>query len=309
MVGSLASESTNLRRRRRSDSEEERTKKDHGYGSSSSLQIDSNSGDTSNNHRMVTSPRLMLLVAMPRSLILLHVMAVSMLVWGWILRMNLHTSVECDMTYSQRQLIPIPLIMMENKSHATYRLYKFIDQRDPRPHHRAMMQRWLNTIQVTGEDDHRYQATQLYLKDHQSFLEDSRRYHCTPRSLYNGQNGTMDTTVAVLYIPGHWGSYMQSRSIGAHGIQLTGARGLQQQQKVLHALTNNLWKGLEATNISQFVFDVYAMDFQEQGAALHAQFLWTQTAFVASAIQHIVVSVTTGISSPCSVFWVDTSFG
>ncbi|CAB9525191.1 GPI inositol-deacylase [Seminavis robusta] len=220
-------------------------------------------------------------------LLLCHVIAVGIFVWGWILRQELHTSVECDMTYSQRQLIPIHMELPTNNHTQKYGLYKFIDQRDPRSHHRAMMQRWLKTIRVTGEDDLEYRATKLYQQDNQEFLQHNNAHHCTPKNLYNGRNDT-DTTVAVLYIPGHWGSYMQSRSIGAHGIQLTGARSMAQQSRVLQALTQNTWKGTDATDSSQFVFDVYAMDFSEEGAALHAQFLWAQTAFVAKAIQHIV---------------------
>jgi PGAP1-like protein len=268
------SDNTKLRRRRQSGSEDENAAKDRGDLTDSSPRIVATPGDL---------PRDATIAKWPMLLLILHAAGVGIFVWGWILRIDLHTSVECDMTYSQRQLIPIPLAV-EN---AKYGLYKFIDQRDPRPHHRAMMTRWLNTVRITGEDDHQYLATKAYRKDNEPFLVDDRRYHCTPRSSYNGQNGTTDSTLAVLYIPGHWGSYMQSRSIGAHGIQLT---GLQKPQPVLQALTNNLWKGLGESDISQFVFDVYAIDFQEEGAALHAQFLWAQTTFVSNAIQHIVVS-------------------
>mmetsp|Transcript_21281 Transcript_21281/g.32749 ORF Transcript_21281/g.32749 Transcript_21281/m.32749 type:complete len:434 (-) Transcript_21281:954-2255(-) len=88
----------------------------------------------------------------------------------------------------------------------------------------------------------------------------------------------------VLYVPGHWGSHLQARSIGAHGIQMTGARMPHvYMQKAAQAIQTGQWNG-QATDESSFIFDVYAADFLEQGSALHGKFLLEQTEFVAEAV-------------------------
>lgn len=195
---------------------------------------------------------------------LIHLVAIVVFVAGLILNhQDLHTSVECKMTYSQRQLIPIHVL----PHHPKYNLYKFVDQRDPRPHHSNMMKKWLSTLREQNGDDRL--ATLAYLN------ETEAQPFCQPT-----------TNTSILYIPGHWGSYMQSRSIGAHGIQLTGARDAQQAKLVVKALSENQWTG---ETIEKFQYDVYAVDFQEEGAALHAQFLLSQTAFVAQAVHRIQV--------------------
>lgn len=191
--------------------------------------------------------------------ILLHLVACGVYIAGLVLRMGLHTSEECEMTYSRRQLVPISALQ-----HSKYSLHKFVDQRDPR--HRALLKEWMTVVQAVGDEEQK--ATVAYLQ-----AANPRPPHCSENS-----------TTTVLYIPGHWGSYMQSRSIGAHGIQLTGARDHQQAQAAIKALTNNEWKG---QSLDEFQFDVYAVNFQEEGAALHAQLLWEQAAFVAKAVKEL----------------------
>jgi len=256
----------------------------------------------------------------------LHVLACAMYIYGMVLRQQvLHNSQECIMTYSQRQLIPIPIVPTTTPINNKFGLYKFVDQRDPRPHHRAMLHEWLQVVRQTQQQQQQtnsnhqedYQeATRLYLQKIQSPQRQSspsqktvlkENHYCDPTaevSSTTSENTTSDT-VAVLYIPGHWGSYMQSRSIGAHGIQLTAAQDRVQTQTVVQALAQQSWKGRLAAassnhhnsssssssrstlGLDHFVFDVYAVDFREQGGALHAHFLLSQTAFVARAIQHL----------------------
>lgn len=82
--------------------------------------------------------------------------------------------------------------------------------------------------------------------------------------------------------------------MGAHGIQLTGQENVNANggvRKVQEALANNLWTG-DATDEDKFVYDVYSVDFAEQGGALHGQFLRLQSDFVASVVQHLAVGKT-----------------
>jgi len=129
-----------------------------------------------------------------------------------------------------------------------YKLFKFVDMRDPR--HR----RFLSTDEpLTGSD------------------------WCLDAN----------STTAVLYIPGNAGSYQQSRSLGAHGIQLTASRDASQQRKVLSALHNGQWVG-DALNLDDFVYDVYAVDLLEEAGGLHGDFLIRQSQFIAESVMHLV---------------------
>ena len=104
--------------------------------------------------------------------------------------------------------------------------------------------------------------------------------------------GTNDTRI-VLYVPGHWGSYTQSRSLGAHGIKLTGQNDYASVREALSALSTNTWNG-NAIDEHKFVFDVYSLDFSEQGGALNGNFLRLQSSFLAAAVDHLVVSLKYG---------------
>lgn len=83
------------------------------------------------------------------------------------------------------------------------------------------------------------------------------------------------------------GSYQQSRSLGAHGLQLTAANNPAQKRRVLQAIQNNEWTG-NATDVDSFVFDVYALDFGEEGAGLHGRLVELQSAMVADSVEFLV---------------------
>ena len=115
--------------------------------------------------------------------LLIHLAACGVYITGLFLQNELHSSVECSMTYSQRQLIPIPMLDVPEKKHPKYGLYKFVDQRDPRPHHKKMLHKWLHAVQKTTgggtgtNDGNNYrEATNAYLAKHDPF--DGHDHHC-----------------------------------------------------------------------------------------------------------------------------------
>jgi hypothetical protein len=187
--------------------------------------------------------------------VLLQVGGLSMFISGFILRGPFHNGEECEMTYSMREFLEIET-SFHHHSPATkqYKLYKFVDQRDPR------YQRLLVAKQPLG----------------------SNSDWCSEKSHTSGKR-------IVLYVPGHWGSYSQSRSVGAHGLHLTQRGNGQEVVRALNALRNNLWTG-DAKEEGSFLYDVYSVDFAGQGAALHGKFLLWQSEFVASAVQQLAVS-------------------
>jgi hypothetical protein len=200
----------------------------------------------------------------------------GLLVSNWVL----HTHEECDMTYSRRQFLPLSM-NTTNTSHSSqsqYRFWKFIDQRDPR-------YRRFVTSSANGDSDKSLTGTDW----------------CNN----NNNNNNNNTTVAVLYIPGHGGSYEQSRSLGAHGLQLTSARDMRQQRRVVSALQRNEWSGAtdsdntdsgntdngntdKGNKEDSFIFDVYAVDFGEEGGAFHGDLILEQGRFVGEAVLKLV---------------------
>jgi pimeloyl-ACP methyl ester carboxylesterase len=194
---------------------------------------------------------------------LIHVLGVSCFVVGFVLRHHtkLHSGVECEMTYSMRQFLEIPVNgtteTTRSRASSFYKLYKFVDQRDP------LYQHFLSSLPP--------QPRQVYQHCHSQVVKDSST---TERQLH-----------VVLYIPGHWGSYTQSRSLGAHGIQLTKQReNLAILQKIRHL------GGSDQLHLDTFfVYEVYAVDFAEQGGALHGGFLQLQADFVANVIRQLIV--------------------
>ena len=88
----------------------------------------------------------------------------------------------------------------------------------------------------------------------------------------------------VLYIPGHDGSYLQSRSIGAHGVQLAQkftTRGT--EASIRRALAEEQFSST-ALKLEEFVMDIYTVDFGEEGGAFHASRLYAQADFVLQAM-------------------------
>jgi hypothetical protein len=55
-------------------------------------------------------------------------------------------------------------------------------------------------------------------------------------------------------------------------------------------LLEGSWNG-EASEEENFVYDVYCIDFAEQGAALHGNFVQRQSKYVAEVVQQLTVSV------------------
>ena len=91
----------------------------------------------------------------------------------------------------------------------------------------------------------------------------------------------------VLYIPGHWGDYSQCRSVGAHGTQLTqSGQDRQFTTMARQALANNSWSGV-AEQEENFVYEVYCVDFAEQGAAVHGNFIRKQSQYVAQIVKKL----------------------
>jgi hypothetical protein len=92
---------------------------------------------------------------------------------------------------------------------------------------------------------------------------------------------------AVLYIPGHSGSYEQARSLGAHGVQHTlHTYSYSHEQAWMRHM--HQWTGRTARNNSEFVFDVYAVDFREQATGLHGTLMQRQSAMVRRALWHLI---------------------
>ena len=185
---------------------------------------------------------------------ILHLAAIACFVAGIILRSSqLHNGDECDMTYSWRIFLKVDAAFADSKTipspaTSSYALYKFVDQRDPR-------------------------YSQLWKKQKTNPLPLSREEHCVSSS------GTI-----VVYVPGHWGTYDQARSLGAHGTQMTRARGStwNAQQKLSSVTTNTAHNSTD-----DFIYDVYAVDFAEQGGALHGQFLQYQADYLAAVLEQL----------------------
>ena len=159
---------------------------------------------------------------------------------------KLYTHEECDMTWSQRQFIQVDVFNRSHENHG-YKFFKFIDQRDPRYKH-------LQTKSV------------LYSNESSSIGS-----WCSPSSNI------------VVYVPGHGGSYQQSRSLGAHGVQLTQRHmDRRAEQMILQRLSlqQQQQQGNTTDTMDNFFFDVYAFDFNEEGGALHGSLLERQATYM-----------------------------
>lgn len=202
------------------------------------------------------------------SLILIHFLGLLVFSYGIAFSKNFHNGDECEMTYSMREFVEIAT-SFESISPVTnrYKLYKFYDRRDPR-----------------------YQSLlrlQQPLSDHRDWC------------------GTSNHAIVklVLFIPGHWGSYTQSRSLGAHGVKLTGKVSGAAMESIVKALERGSLSGA-ATSEESFIYEVLAVDFAEQGAALHGDFLVSQSNYVSDSIQHISVSTEMYRNSLCKPYLI-----
>lgn len=160
------------------------------------------------------------------------------------------------MSWSQYRFLHIPLLAASSSTQ--YRLLKFSDSRDGRFSHLAPRSRERTLPVVDGVNWCRTQS---------------------------GNRGHV-----VLYIPGHDGSYLQARSIGAHGIQLAQSFSSREKEGTYSSIRTALMEGEfsgMARDLENFVMDVYTVDFDEEGGALHASRLWAQADFVVHAIQEL----------------------
>jgi hypothetical protein len=113
----------------------------------------------------------------------------------------------------------------------------------------------------------------------------------------------------LLYVPGHWGSFSQARSIGAHGTRWTGSSdsSLKKNRAIYESFLSGegMNTGRNIPNApkeedlfmkwyhssyslwyrNNFVMDVYSLDFNEEGAALHPSRLLRQADFFARSIE------------------------
>jgi len=222
-----------------------------------------------------------------------------------------------------------------------YRLLKFTDARDPRHEHLYPI------VGNMKEDYASQQQTRGRNRQHRKsnggrILELTDNWCLLPSCKSNDKNNSTSssTTTAtkskyteapyphtghiVLYIPGHWGSYLQSRSLGAHGTRYTGQHPqLMTNQEIYTSLQTGIGmnnglslrkkKQLLVDNNSEssssqeeedneeyhhhqqqqlqneFVMDIYSLDYNEQGGALHSSILFKQAKFLASAIQTLAL--------------------
>ena len=80
----------------------------------------------------------------------------------------------------------------------------------------------------------------------------------------------------------------EARSVGAHGTQMTSPRGDPA------GATRGLWEwDGRAPHLANFVYEVYAVSFAEQGGALHGHILQVQADYVAHVLKVLSVSITT----------------
>ena len=229
-----------IRQRRPHTQHEERTSKDATFNAQSTTTRTPDSSGSSSDSAQQSLRAL---------LWLLRLVGCLAFAYGFYLgqfRLCLHN--ECDMTYSMRMFLELDVSTSRSIVSSQYRLFKFIDQRDPR-----------HSI---------FQQTPQPLKGSQWCLDPNQ-------------------TTAVLYIPGHGGSYQQSRSLGAHGLQLTARQNIGLTRRALRALGTNEWTG-NATSLESFVFDVYALDFGEEGAGLHGAIVERQSTMIADAVEFLV---------------------
>lgn len=233
------------------------------------------------------------------------------------------------MTYSQFQFLPLQVVTSSSfkRSDARtvsaagdsaetssqteddrYRLLKFTDARDPRHKH---------LYPISGSMIENYN-TQVNPKSRNKstgkVLEFSDNWCLLPRAGEENEQQQPQRDAPyphrghpVLYVPGHWGSFSQARSIGAHGTRWTGhaARSKSDQDVYNSLLTgkgmndgnsdralDELLSGLHSSTSSEldfFVMDVFALDFDGgEGAALHSSKLLRQAEFFARAVETIV---------------------
>ena len=129
---------------------------------------------------------------------------------------------ECRMTTSRFQFLPlnVPGAHPESK----YRLLKFTDKRDPRHQHFYPISGGLMEsfeTQTNPNINKGRPGRELKFEDNWCLLS---REKLKANSTYENWNGVPypNSGHPVLYVHGHWGSFSQARSIGAHGTRWAG---------------------------------------------------------------------------------------
>lgn len=204
--------------------------------------------------------------------------------YGLHLRSNFVNGDCCDMTYSRYQFVPIEMKRpfnhvdgdIETKLfESRYRLLKFVDSRDPRG--RSILRNLYKSENGQSEKPKKDRETSQWpldqFSDWCSYIQTNNPGHI------------------VLFVPGHWGTYEQARSLGAHGLRLTGERlPLSLQNEIVSSIRRHQTNA-NATG-DQFLYDVYALDFDGgEGSAFHGSILNAQANFVRQAIETLVVSI------------------
>ncbi|KAL3777248.1 hypothetical protein HJC23_005188 [Cyclotella cryptica] len=250
--------------------------------------------------------------------------SIAFLLWGLILEgPAFYNGQECSMTYSQFQFLPIRVLpwassrddveqINSRRSSNRYRLLKFTDARDPRHQH---------LYKISGSMIENYDSQSnpkrrtRNVADEGRLLEFHDNWCLLPPNLAKSQWKDAPHPHRghpVLYVPGHWGSFSQARSIGAHGTRWTG--GSMNHDRSLYQIYNSFKTGegmhdgtdllanktqeefiaflqssYSKSYLDDFVMDVFSLDFDGgEGAALHSSKLFRQAKFFARAVETLV---------------------
>lgn len=231
--------------------------------------------------------------------------SLSFLLYGLIVEgPAFYNGQECSMTYSQYQFLPIRAV--KSKDRERYRLLKFTDGRDPRHQH-------LYDISGSYVENFGTQNKKRLETDAGRLLEFNDNWCLLPKNMTKAKQWNEAPYPhrghPVLYVPGHWGSFSQARSIGAHGTRWTGrslqgkslyniydsfksGQGMHDGRNLFHAKTEDQiidWyhSSYSLSYTKDFVMDVFSLDFNSEGAALHSSKLLRQAEFFARAIETI----------------------
>ena len=215
---------------------------------------------------------------------------------------------ECRMTYSHFQFLPLNV---PNGHDSNYRLLKFTDKRDPRHQHFYPISGGLienYETQANLNINKGRPGRELRFEDNWCLLS---REKLKANSTYENWKGVPypNRGHPVLYVHGHWGSFSQARSLGAHGTRWVGPYAKSKSDAQIYdslqtgrgmhngllphesrpVLSEGHYQGvvgrLSKDHLDDFVMDVYSLDFNGEGAALHHSTLLRQADFFAKSIE------------------------
>lgn len=177
---------------------------------------------------------------------------------GTYLRLGFQSGIECDMTWSNPGFI-----VLDHGAEYPYRLLRFIDKRDGR------LNGVFDSYNSIGHD---FKLRSEYQDEAWCKLGKSNHGH------------------PVLFIPGHDGDYLQARSLGSFGINLTRNSSFRGSVKKGYEVRKKLLEGTmtgNATRIEDFAYDVYTVDFNGEGGGMHGSMLFAQAAYVAGVLERL----------------------